>query len=67
MSKKCAKMATFEFLRLELLGNGIAVAKPELYNGGGRSRGGVLGWGCAPSTEKKTEFSPENDGYFGAL
>jgi len=34
--------------------------------GGGRSRGGVLGGGCAPSPEKN-EFSPENGGYFGAF
>jgi len=31
----------------------ISVAEPELYNGGRRSRGGVLEGGCAPSAEKK--------------
>jgi len=34
--------------------------------GSGRSRGGVLGVGSAPSPEKN-EFSPENGGYFGAF
>jgi len=32
------------------------VAEPELYNGGGRLRGGVLVGGCAPSPEKKLNF-----------
>jgi len=42
------------------------VADPELYNGGGWSRGRIWGGGCAPS-QKKIEFLPENGGFWCIL